>query len=178
MAELIKKIYLDKEFIQIINDIITNETIQEMKKYRHHYQTSCFDHCLLASYNCYIHCKAHNLDYISCARAAMLHDLFLYDWRKRQNGRKGLHAFTHPETAYKNASKLFNLNKKEKDIILKHMWPVTIPLPRYRESFVLTFVDKRCAINEAIFEMKRRYWNKKSFRFAYIFLGLLVIKFK
>ncbi len=49
----------------------------------------------------------------------MLHDLFLYDWRKKQDDRKGLHAFTHPKTAYKNASKLFALNEKEKDIILK-----------------------------------------------------------
>lgn len=176
MEELINKIYEDKEFISIIEDIIKNDTVQEMKKYRQHYQTNCFDHCLVASYNCYIYCKVHHLDYISCARAAMLHDLFLYDWRKRENGRKGLHAFTHPITAYENARKLFNLNEKEKDIILKHMWPVTIPFPRYKESFILTIVDKRCAINEAIFEMKNRYWNKRAFRFAYVFLSLLIIK--
>ena len=41
-----------------------------------------------------------HLDYVSVARAGMLHDLFLYDWRKRENGRKGLHAFTHPKSAY------------------------------------------------------------------------------
>ena len=177
MEELIKKIYEDKEFIEIIDDILKNDTVQMMKNYRQHYQTSCFDHCLMASYSCYLHCKVHNLDYISCARAAMLHDLFLYDWRKRDNGRKGLHAFTHPQTAFENASRLFNLSKKEKDIILKHMWPLTLTLPKYRESFILTLVDKRCALNETILEMKKRYWNKKSFRFAYIFLSLLLIKF-
>ena len=177
MEELIKKIYEDKEFIKIIDDILKNETVQKMKNYRQHYQTSCFDHCLMASYSCYLHCKVHNLDYISCARAAMLHDLFLYDWRKRENNRKGLHAFTHPETAYKNASKHFKLSEKEKDIILKHMWPLTLTLPKYRESFILTLVDKRCALNEAILEMKKRYWNKKLFRFAYVFLSLLIIKF-
>lgn len=110
MNELLEKIYNDKEFINVIDDMINNKTVQEMKKYRQHYETSCFDHCLEASYFCYKICKKLHLDYISCARAAMVHDLFLYDWRVRQPGRKGLHAFTHPKYAYENASKIFDLN--------------------------------------------------------------------
>lgn len=176
MEELIRKIYEDKEFINIISDIIENTKVQEMKNYRQHYETSCFDHCLVASYFCYRICKNYSLDYVSCSRAAMVHDLFLYDWRKRQNGRKGLHAFTHPKTAYENANMLFNLNPIEKDIILKHMWPITITLPRFKESFVLTFVDKRCAINEAIWEIRKKFYQKRILRFAYIFLGLLILK--
>lgn len=177
MEELIKKIYEDTEFIEIIKNILKNETVQQMKKYRQHCQTSCFDHCLMVSYYCYRYCKKHNLDYISCARAGMLHDLFLYDWRKRQNGRKGLHAFTHPLTAYQNASKLFELNKVEKDIIIKHMWPVTIlSIPKFKESFVLTLVDKRCAINDIIYQMRMHYSKKKFFKFAYVFLGLFILK--
>lgn len=176
MEELIQKIYKDNEFIDIISDIIKNAKVQEMKNYRQHYSTSCFDHCLVASYFCYQFCKKHNLDYVSCSRAAMVHDLFLYDWRKRQNGRKGLHAFTHPKTSYENANSLFTLNDIEKDIILKHMWPITLALPKFKESFVLTLIDKRCAINEAINEMYARFYKKRIFRFAYIFLGLLIFK--
>lgn len=176
MEELIHKIYEDEEFINIISDIIKNTKVQEMKNYRQHYKTSCFDHCLVASYCCYKYCKKHNLDYISCSRAAMVHDLFLYDWRKRQNGRKGLHAFTHPRTAYENANSLFTLNDIEKDIILKHMWPVTLALPRFKESFVLTAIDKRCTINEAIWEIREKYFKKRFFRFAYVLLGLLILK--
>ncbi len=175
MEELLDKIYEDKEFINIINDILKNETVQEMKNYKQHYDTSCFDHCLIASYYCYKACKKRNLDYISCARAAMLHDLFLYDWRKRQDGRKGLHAFTHPNTAYENASKLFDLNEKEKDIIIKHMWPVTFfSFPKYRESFILTLVDKHCALSESIYQLQ--YSKKRISHFAYVFLGLLILK--
>lgn len=176
MEELIQKIYKDNEFIDIISDIIKNAKVQEMKNYRQHYSTSCFDHCLVASYFCYQFCKKHHLDYVSCSRAAMVHDLFLYDWRKRQNGRKGLHAFTHPKTSYENANSLFTLNDIEKDIILKHMWPITLALPKFKESFVLTLIDKRCAINEAINEMYARFYKKRIFRFAYIFLGLLIFK--
>ena len=105
MENLLQEIYDNKEFINIIHDLIENNTVQKMKDYKQHYETTCFDHCLIASYYCYKICKKLGIDYISCSRAAMLHDLFLYDWRKRENGRKGLHAFTHPKTAYKNASK-------------------------------------------------------------------------
>ncbi len=142
------KIYNDKNYMNIVKDIISNEMVQEMKQYRQHYNVSCFDHCLYVSYNLYIICKKYNLDYKSAARAGLVHDLFLYDWRKRQDGRKGLHAYTHPKTACDNAGKIFNLNEKEKDIILKHMWPVTLPLPKYKESFLITYVDKYFAYSE------------------------------
>ena len=176
MESLLQKIYSNDEFIQIIDDLLNNDTVKQMKNFRQHYETSCFDHCLIASYYCYLYGKKFNLDYVSCARAAMLHDLFLYDWRKKQDDRKGLHAFTHPKTAYKNASKLFALNEKEKDIILKHMWPVTIALPKYKESYLLTLVDKYCALNEFYQEIYNRFCQKKLFRYAYVFLCVLFIR--
>ena len=177
MESLLQKIYSNDEFIQMIDDLLNNDTVKQMKNFRQHYETSCFDHCLIASYYCYLYGKKFNLDYVSCARAAMLHDLFLYDWRKKQDGRKGLHAFTHPKTAYENASKLFDLNEKEKDIILKHMWPVTLfRFPKYKESFVLTLVDKRCALNESAFQLRKQFRNKRLLRFAYLFFGLFILK--
>lgn len=176
MDKLLQKIYADKYFISIISDMIENNTVKQMNDFKQHYETTCFEHCLVASYYCYLLCKKFNLDYISCSRAAMVHDLFLYDWRKRQNGRKGLHAFTHPQTAYDNASKLFDLNEKEKDIIVKHMWPVTLALPKYKESYILTLVDKYCALNESYQEIFNRFCQKKVFRYAYVFLCLLFIK--
>lgn len=153
MKKLIDKIYKDTEFVNIISDMLENETVQDMKDYRQHFDITCFDHCLVASYYCYKICKKHKLDYISCARASMVHDLFLYDWRKKQDGRKGLHGFTHPKTAYENASKIFELNDIEKDVILKHMWPLTFfQFPKYKESFVLILVDKYCALFESFFK--------------------------
>ena len=177
MEELIHKIYEDTEFISNIEDIINNETVQQMKYFRQHYNSSCFDHCLCVSYYSYLICKKLNIDYKSAARAGMLHDLFLYDWRTKVNGRKGLHAFTHPKTALKNSLKLFDLNKKEKDIILKHMWPVTITPPKYLESYIITFVDKHCAINETFDSIFKIFSKKTLFRYAYVFLCLLIIRF-
>ena len=79
----------------------------------------------------------------------ILHDLFLYDWRnsKKELNLKGYHAFIHPKIALENASRLFKLNEKEKDIILKHMWPVTFfSLPKYKESYIITVTDKLSAL--------------------------------
>ena len=167
----------EKEFQEIIKPLITNSTVLEMKNFRQHYETSCFDHCYMASFYCYLICKKYHLDYKSVTRAAMLHDLFLYDWRKKQEGRTGLHAFTHGKIACDNASKLFDLNEKEKDIILKHMWPVTPQFPRFLEGFILTFVDKYCAMSETFEVLKSRLFMKKVFRYAYVFLSLIIIKF-
>lgn len=166
----------DKEFQDIIYPLITNETVQQMKNFRQHYETSCFEHCYTVAYYCYLICKKYHLDYHSATRAAMLHDLFLYDWRKRQDGRKGLHAFTHGKTACENACKLFDLNEKEKDMIIKHMWPVTIELPESFEGFILTFVDKYCAMSESFEVLQSRLFMKKAFRYAYLFLSLIIIK--
>ena len=169
-------VYTDIEFQDIITPIMENETVQQMKNFRQHYETSCFEHCYMAAYYCYLICKKFHLDYISAARAAMLHDLFLYDWRERQPDRKGLHAFTHGKKACENACNLFDLNEKEKDIILKHMWPVTISFPTSFEGFILTFVDKYCALSESFNILKSRLFMKKAFRYAYLAFSLMIIK--
>ena len=141
-------IYNDSNYIQIVKDLIDNDMVKQMKQYRQHFNTNCFDHCLYVSYNLYLICKKKNLDYISAARAGMVHDLFLYDWRERQENRKGLHAFTHPKIAFENASKFIDFNDKEKDIVLNHMWPVTLSIPKYKETFWMTYVDKYMAFME------------------------------
>ena len=56
----------------------------------------------------------------STARGGLLHDFFYYDWRVTKFNKS--HAWVHPRIAVRNARKLVNLNKKEEDIILKHMW--------------------------------------------------------
>lgn len=165
------------EFYSIIEDLIHNETVCQMKNFKQHYNTSTFDHCLNVAYLSYILCKKLKLDYKSATRAAMLHDLFLYDWRnsKKLLNLEGYHAFVHPKIALENASKLFNLNEKEKDIILKHMWPVTISLPKYRESYIITFMDKLSAIQESYNFYNNLLKTKKIYKYAYIFLCLLIM---
>ena len=35
-----------------------------------------------------------------------------------------------------------DLNKIEQDAILKHMWPLTVFLPKYKVSYIITLADK------------------------------------
>ena len=136
-----------EKFLEIINDILANKSIQNLKLYKHHYAYTRLEHCLSVSYYTYVICKFLHLDYKSAARAALLHDLFFYDCEDKISRPKN-HIKNHPKIALENSNKLFNLNKKEQDIILKHMWPLTFSPPKYLESFIVTIVDKYCAFKE------------------------------
>lgn len=157
-----KEAVADVEFNRLIKELLENETVKEMNQYFQHFDTTCYEHCYRASYYCYKVSKKLSLDYKSAARGAMLHDLFLYDWRKRLNGRKGLHAFTHGKTSCQNACKLFNLNDIEKDMIKRHMFPVTIIPPKTKEGFLLTLVDKYCTLIEFSEYICSKFNKKKS----------------
>ena len=167
----------NNEFENIINELITNDTVQEMKNFTQHFGTTRFDHCYSAAHYCYKICKKLHLDYKSATRAAMLHDLFLYDW-KEQNLHFRFHAFNHGKTACENACRLFNMTKKEQDIITRHMWPVTLDFPTSIEGFILTFVDKYCAICESWQALKILAYSKKSFQYTYLLLGLIIFNLK
>ena len=98
------------------------------------------------------------LNTVSAARAGVLHDLFLYDCENPE-ARPKKHISEHPKIALNNAEKLFVLNDIEKDIILRHMWPVTFSAPRYLETLIVTFVDKYCAIKEWSNYCKYSVWS-------------------
>lgn len=146
-----------QDFFNIIDDLLKNNTVKEMKKFTQHANTSTYKHCMQVAYYTYIICKKLNLDYVSATRGAMLHDLFLYDWHnyvRPDKKWKNQHAFIHPKLALKNATKIFNLNKIEKDVIVNHMWPVTIKFPHYRETVIVTLADKYSAFKETILSLK------------------------
>lgn len=141
-----------KHFENIIFDIKSHPVVLKMKKYTHHGSTTCYDHCLHVSYFSYLACLKMNLNYVSAARAAMLHDLFLYDWHThKQKTNQRFHGLTHPKAAYKNASKHFNLNEIEKDCILNHMWPITpLCFPKTKEGWIIMILDKYCGLLEIL----------------------------
>lgn len=135
------------EFLDCIKDLITSEKVQQMKNFIQHGSTTTFEHALLVSYQSFRACKKYNLNFRCAARGGLLHDLFLYDWHDK-NKSESLHGFRHPSLALKNAEEAFTLTKMEKDIIKKHMWPLTIVPPKSFEAFVVCWYDKTCAVNE------------------------------
>ena len=150
--------HINTEFGIIVKDILGNETVQSLRYFKHHYGSNRYEHCLSVAYNSYKIGKFLGLDHVSAARAGVLHDLFLYDCENPETKPKN-HISEHPKVALNNAEKFFVLNDIEKDIILKHMWPVTFSAPRYLETLVVTFVDKYCAIKEWSNYCKYSIWN-------------------
>lgn len=63
---------------------------------------------------------------------------------------EGSHSEVHPKIALKNARQLTELTELEEDIILSHMFMTCMksPRPRFRESWIVSMMDKYCAINE------------------------------
>lgn len=148
-----------QEFKDIIKDITENSSVLSLKEHVQHMKSSRYEHCYEVAYYTYVLSKKLGLDYISATRGAMLHDFYFYDWRnKGVEGQKHFHAYRHPRIALNNATENFELNEVEKDIILKHMWPLTIALPRFSESYIVTLVDKYCATKEffQFFKYRRR----------------------
>jgi uncharacterized protein len=136
------------DYRECIEDLLELDEVKQLGDFVQHCHTSRFQHCINVSYYSYLVCKVMGFDYRSAARGGLLHDLFLYDWHIEKTPQK--HAFWHPKAALKTAEAICNLNKIEKDIIVKHMWPVTLRFPRYSESYVITFVDKYCACVEVV----------------------------
>lgn len=95
-------------------------------------------------------------------RGALLHDYFLYDWHTpdEENPHK-LHGFHHPKRALHNADKEYDLTAIQKDIIKKHMWPLTIVPPMCREAWIVTVADKWCSTLETLHLHKGHGTNLK-----------------
>ncbi|MGE4453414.1 MAG: HD domain-containing protein [Sphaerochaeta sp.] len=138
-----------REHELLVSDILSHEEFLKLKQFQHH-TGHIYDHVHRVSYLSYRISKALGLDYHAAARGGLLHDFFLYDWRERKSHdeKRSSHGKEHPFIALENAQKYFSVNKKEADIIVKHMFPKTIALPRYRESFIVSLSDKLAAIYE------------------------------
>ena len=148
----------EDEYYEAIQDICEHEEFLKLKEYFHH-NSSIYEHVQDVAYFSYRICKFLKLDYRSAARGALLHDFFLYDWRNHDVPdlhRKKFHGIEHPMIALANAKKYFSINEIEEDIIKKHMWPLTLIPPKYKESFIISFADKYLSSKEFINEFKKR----------------------
>ena len=132
----------DKNFLYHISDIINNEEYKIISTIPHHGETR-LDHSYKVAYNSYKIAKFLKLDYVSVARAGMLHDFYVdttKDYKKISKKIK-LFAHSHPLDAVNNSKKLFELNKLEEDIIKTHMFPFNLRVPKYLESWIVNIVD-------------------------------------
>lgn len=149
-----------EEFFEFAEDILSHPKFQEQKKYTHHKGITLFEHSISVAYRSYRVAKKLRLDKRAVVRGALLHDFYLYDWHvEGKKKRKPLfkkHGFTHAKAAFDNAEQYFNLSKKEKDIIVKHMFPLNLRPPRYLESWIVNFSDDFTSLSETLFRKKKK----------------------
>ena len=139
-------------FEECVGDLMQSEDVRSMERFVQHADVSTLEHSFSVAYVSFWVCESFHLsvDRRSLIRGAMLHDFFLYDWHTGSSGRKGLHGFTHPKAALRNAEARFELTAMERDIIVKHMWPLTLALPKYGESYFVSAADKYCSLVETL----------------------------
>ncbi len=146
-----------EQFSDIVRDLMQDEEVLAMENLpRHSKQSNCLNHSLMVAYLSFLVCKKLKWDHEAAARAGLLHDFTGGDWE--EENQSILRLWQHPHQALKNAEERYALSGKEKDIIVKHMWPLTLRLPRHKESFVVSMADKACAF----IEMCRLYHPKKA----------------
>lgn len=143
--------YDNYEYKCVTQDILSNREFKKIDSYKHHGITR-LEHCRRVSFYSYKLCKRLGLDYVSAARGGLLHDFFMNGYREK--GRTEL-LLNHPNIALCNSEKHFELNEVEKDIIKSHMFPVNINvIPKYKESYIVTLVDKIACIYERYIKCK------------------------
>ncbi|MCK5388763.1 MAG: hypothetical protein KAJ22_05705, partial [Candidatus Izimaplasma sp.] len=63
-----------------------------------------------------------------------------------------------------NAEKYFKLNNMERDIILRHMWPLTLMPPRFKESIIVSLVDKYISSREIVSYVYKKVSSKLTYK--------------
>ena len=134
-------------FLACLNDLEKDPLVRRLQQYRQHTAaTTRYDHCLCVAYFSFIVCRRMGWDYRAAARGGLLHDLYLDKWEGSEDGALSRWR-THPRAALQNARQ-FGLSAREEDIIVTHMFPLTLQLPRYKESYVVSLADKLAAVLE------------------------------
>ncbi len=141
---------LTEQVLHYGEDILCSSKMQSERNFMQHGTTNCYIHSICVAYMALRVAQVLHIEQIdkkSLVRGCLLHDFFLYDWHDKASACK-FHTLMHPIVALHNAEKEFVLNKIERDIIRKHMFPLCFPLPKYKESYIITIADKCCAASE------------------------------
>lgn len=144
------------KFDVIAKDIIEKDKFQSLKDEPHH-GLNRYEHVIRVAKNTYRVSKILRMDYISATRGALLHDYFNdADYQNIKGLKKGS---MHPVIALNNARREYNLNQKEENIIVSHMFPFGNVKPNCKESWLVTSVDKTVALYEcARYKLKDKFF--------------------
>lgn len=158
-----------QEYYEIVKDILENSEFEKRKRYCHHGKITVYQHSLKVSKIAYIISKRLGMkDYKSVAIGGLLHDFYDKPWQENRDKRPFFkkHGFVHAKEALNNAKLYFPnyIDEKTSNIIERHMFPLNIVPPKYKEAWLVSIVDKIVSL-EATFQ-------------PMFFLALLGFRFK
>ncbi len=149
------------EFFFLVRQTSLQSQLRAEQAFPQHGTTVCLLHSVAVAYYCSRIARALSplgFRRTELIRGALLHDYFLYDWHDPDPNHR-LHGFHHAARALANAERDIPLTTIERNIILRHMFPLTPIPPRYKESILVCLVDKACSFYE-IFG-RRTYPNRQ-----------------
>lgn len=139
-------------FYKCCKKTINHPMFLKQKQYFHHDQVSVYEHVIFVAYHVYKASKRLHLNSEDLISGALLHDFFLYDWHVEGKIKKkrlfNKHGFTHAKQAAFNADIYFSLSAIERDIIKKHMFPLTLSAPVFIESWLVNLLDSFVTFKE------------------------------
>lgn len=130
-------------------DILQSPGMKLEKQFIQHGTTSVYAHSLSVTAQAIRIAQKLKLrvDERALVRGCLLHDYFLYDWHVKDPSHN-LHGFRHPGFALANARRDFGVSAREKNMISRHMFPLTPLPPTCTEAVILCTADKLVATQE------------------------------
>ena len=141
-----------KELEDLYQSLLHDPKVNRMKEVPMHRGSNCYLHSFRVAKKA-VHLalkKSKPVDVKAILTAAVLHDYYLYDWRKDRSKRKH-HGQRHPYIAAEHAVEDFHVNELVQMIIKSHMWPMNFKeFPKTKEAKILSICDKSIATREAL----------------------------
>ena len=144
----------DRTVEKLLQDLEQHERVQEMGNYVQHGRISTLEHCRsVTKLSLWLDQKLHlGSDRDTLALSAMLHDFYLYDWHRDDDGTHPWHGFHHADKARDNAVKFFDVDHRVQKAIESHMWPLNLTrVPKSREAWIVCLADKWVSLQETLF---------------------------
>lgn len=133
-------------------DILSSDRFEQAQLVRHHYWTSVAAHSKKTVEYALRICarlKKHGvrINEKDVVRAALLHDIGMTD-QKVSRSISFRKAYLHPRKSEQIAKEEFSANEVQCNAIRRHMWPICLIPPRFREGWVVLAADKCCSLWE------------------------------
>jgi HD superfamily phosphodiesterase len=148
-----------KEILKLIrdygSDVLKSDCFLSSKDQKQHFRSSLERHTERVAVNTLKICRIFKklgikADEKMAVRAALCHDLGL-EGRKKRYSSSYESLRRHPAESVKIAKKIYpEMNEKMEQAILRHMWPLTLRMPKSSEGLAVLLADKMASVSDII----------------------------